>query len=176
MRFQPLTSPRAGAFCLAVAATLVLALAAPAAHAQWKWRDKSGRVTASDRPPPMEIPEKDILARPQPLPEARRVAVDAAASAASAATPMRPPAGERELEARRRAAEQEQAAKSKAEAERVAAQRADNCRRARSQLAVLESGQRVARLNDKGEREVLDDRGRAEEARQARELITADCR
>jgi hypothetical protein len=40
----------------------------------------------------------------------------------------------------------------------------------------MESGQRMARVNEKGEREVLDDRGRAEEMRQARSVIASDCR
>ena len=150
----------------------------PAAHAQWKWRDKSGQVNASDRPPPLDIPEKDILARPAP--EVRRSLADAAPSAASAASgaapAMRAPAGDPVLEARRRAAEQEQASKSKADEERLKTQRADNCRRARGHLAALEGGQRIARTNEKGEREVLDDRGRADEMRQARTVIASDCR
>jgi hypothetical protein len=162
-----------------VLCTLVLALALPAAHAQWKWRDKSGQINASDRPPPLEVPEKDILARPAP--EVRRVfpepAAASAASAASGAAPApRAPAGDPQLEARRRAAEQEQASKSKAEEERSKVQRAENCRRARGHLAALESGQRIARTNEKGEREVLDDRGRAEEMRQARSVMASDCR
>ncbi len=176
MRASSPEPSRPGALSLAVLAALVLALAAPLAHAQWKWRDKSGQVNASDRPPPLDVPEKDILARPAPVPEQRRVFPAAAASAASAAEPLRAPAGDRELEARRRAAEQEQAGKTKAEEERQAVQRAENCRRARSHLTAMESGQRIARVNEKGEREVLDDRGRADEMRQAREVIASDCR
>jgi hypothetical protein len=83
---------------------------------------------------------------------------------------------ERETESRKRQADQEQAAKARAEEEKVATQRAENCRRARGHLAALESGQRIARTNDKGEREILDDRGRADEMRQAREVITSDCK
>lgn len=169
MRHPTLTLPRAGALLLA---TLVFALAAPAAHAQWKWRDKSGQVNASDRPPPFDVPEKDILSRPTP--DARRTSP---APAASAAAPVKPAAPvDRELEARKRGAEQEQAAKAKAEEERLANQRAENCRRARSHLTALESGQRIARINDKGEREILDDRARADEMRQARAVVTSDCR
>jgi cell division protein FtsN len=168
-------SPR-GAFFVGLVAALVLTLAAPLAHAQWKWRDKSGQINASDRPPPLDIPEKDILSRPTPVPEFRRALPAAAASAASAAEPLRQPTGDRELEARRRAAEQEQLAKTKADEERLATQRAENCRRARGHMSALESGQRIARVNDKGEREVLDDRGRADEMRQAREVIASDCR
>jgi hypothetical protein len=176
MRATSSVASRRSAFSVGVLAALVLALAAPLAHAQWKWRDKSGQINASDRPPPLDIPDKDILARPAPVPEFRRVLPAAPASAASAADPVRQPAGDRELEARRRAAEQEQAGKAKADEERLAAQRAENCRRARSHLSAMESGQRIARVNDKGEREVLDDRGRADEMRQAREVIASDCR
>lgn len=83
---------------------------------------------------------------------------------------------DRELEARKRAAEQEQAARQKAEDARLAAARAENCRRARSHAAALESGQRIARFNAQGEQEVLDDAGRADELRRAREVIASDCR
>ncbi|MBK1615596.1 DUF4124 domain-containing protein [Rubrivivax gelatinosus] len=152
----------------AVAACLLAV--AGAVQAQWIWRDRNGQITASDLPPPREVADKDILQRPA---SARRAAPPpAAASAASA--PARP-AVEPELEQRRRAADQEQQSKAKAEQERVAQAKAENCRRARSHLAGLQSGQRIARLNDKGEREILDDKGRAEESRRAEEIIASDC-
>jgi hypothetical protein len=157
-------------------------LAPPDAEAQWVWRDAEGRVTASDRPPPASVPERDIINRPgQPAP-ARRVvtAVPAAepanATAATSAPAPRDAALEREVEARRRAAYPPPAARDRAESERLAAQRAENCSRARGHLAALDSGQRMARTNERGEREVLDDRGRAEEARRARAVIASDCR
>lgn len=151
----------------------VLVLMSSAAHAQWKWRDKNGQVTASDLPPPRDIPEKDVLQRPDP--NARRAAAPpAAASAASA--PAAKPAADAELDKRRKAAEQEQATKAKAEEERLAVQRRENCTRARSHLATLESGQRIARVNDKGEREFIDDKARGDEMRRAREAIASDCR
>jgi hypothetical protein len=164
-----------------LACLLALTLIAPLAQAQWMWKDKDGRVTASDRPPPRDIAEKDILQRP--VPEARRVA-QVAAPAASAAAPAGTPAAaaaqptalEREVAARKRAAEAEQATKAKADEERNAARRAENCRIARGQLATLESGVRVVRTNDKGEREVLEDAGRNEEMRRAREVIASECR
>jgi hypothetical protein len=151
---------------------LALALASNAAQAQWKWRDKNGQITASDLPPPRDIPEKDVIQRPDP--NARPAPPPA--PAASAAVGTAKPAPETELDRRRKAAEQEQAAKVKAEDERVAAQRRDNCTRARSHLATLDSGQRMVRVNEKGEREIIDDRGRADEARRAREVIASDCR
>jgi hypothetical protein len=76
-----------------------------------------------------------------------------------------------------KAAEQEEGAKAKAEEQRIAASGPKTAARARSHLPTLESGQRIARTNDKGEREVLDDKGRADEPRRAREVIAnSDCR
>ncbi len=161
----------------ALAAALLLTLPA-AADAQWRWRDKSGQINASDRPPPRDVPEKDILGRPNPV-DTRRVVPAAAAGEASAPTgtpAAAPTALEREVQARKKSAEDEKAARSRADEERNANLRAENCRGARSQLTALESGQRIARTNDKGEREVLDDKGRAEEMRRAREVIASECR
>ncbi len=155
----------------------LLALCVPA-HAQWKWRDKDGRITASDRPPPRDVPDKDIISRPQtwgrPAPAAAAASAASAPAPGTGAAPAVP--ADRELEARKKAAEQDKAAKAKADEERVAAQKADNCRRARTQQMALEGGQRMARINDKGEREAMDDAARAEELRRTREVIAADCR
>ena len=159
-----------------VTVLLICCLALPA-QAQWKWRDKDGRVTASDLPPPRDVLDKDIILRP---PEVRRAPArpDPTPAAASAPGLLAAPKGplDREVEARKLRAEQEQTAKAKADEDKLRAQRAENCRRARSHLAALDSGQRIARVNDKGEREVIDDRVRADEQRQAREVIGSDCR
>jgi hypothetical protein len=180
-----LPSHRAG---MVAAAVWIVAVAAASfsapAEAQWRWRDASGRVTASDRPPPKEIPEKDILSRPasaiQRRPFAAAEPASAAASGAAAASGVlaaSAPGGlQAEVEARRKRSEQEQAARTKAEEERLAAQRVENCRRARAHVAALESGQRMARVNERGEREVLDDRARADELRTARAVVASDCR
>jgi hypothetical protein len=81
-----------------------------------------------------------------------------------------------ELEARRKKLEQEQTDKQKAEEEKVAVARAENCRRARAHMATIESGIRLSRTNDKGEREILDDKQRAEEMARTRAIIASDCR
>jgi Domain of unknown function (DUF4124) len=169
-------------------ALCLLAVAAPV-QAQWKWRDAAGHVTASDRPPPREVPEKDILARPvvpggnstsprKPYAAAPEPAASAPVAAASAPAPGggRQSPLQAEVEAKRRAAEQEAQAKAKVEEERQAAARAENCKRARQQVATLESGMRVARVNAKGEREMLDDTSRAEEIKVARAVVAGDCR
>jgi Domain of unknown function (DUF4124) len=154
--------------------------AALPAQAQWAWRDANGRITASDRPPPREVADKDIVSRPKT--DKRRADAAPAAPAASApavtaaASEPGKTALDREVEARKSKAEQEQAAKKKAEETKLAGQRAENCQRARQQVAALDSGQRIARVSASGEREILDDNGRAAEARKAREIIASDCR
>ncbi len=166
----------------ALFAALAAALLALPVEAQWKWKDKSGHVQYSDLPPPLGTPEQDILGKPGS--QKSRVSViqttvaasgvPAAASAASAG--LTPRTVEPELEAKRKKAEADLAAKVKAEEVKVAAARADNCVRAKSQLATLDSGIRLARANEKGEREILDDKQRADESKRARDVIAADCK
>jgi cytoskeletal protein RodZ len=170
-------------------ALVVLAAALPA-HAQWAWRDANGRITASDRPPPQAVADKDIISRPKSdkrLPQNAALAASAPAAtpgvSASAPTPSPAAAAsaaptplEREVQARKTKAEQEQASKKAADDAKAAALRADNCQRARAQMATLDSGVRIARANAKGEREIMDDAGRAAEARKAKDVIASDCR
>lgn len=165
------------ASALLVGAALLLGSAQ--AHAQWKWKDKNGQVHVSDLPPPREIADKDVLQRPTATTRTVVVAPSAAASAApAAAAPVAAPktALDSEMEKRRKAAEAEKTAQSKADEEKLAGQRRENCARAKSHAAALESGLRMARTNEKGEREILDDKARADEMRRTREIISSDCR
>jgi len=164
----------------AVLAASLIASAQPAATTPpWKWKDGSGQLHVSDLPPPASIPEKDILVRPT---SSVRPRVFVPAAAASAPTPPAAvanagaPRVDAELEARRRQAAADEQAKVKANEEKNAAVRAENCGRARSHLAALNDGLRMARTNEKGEREVLDDKGRAEEMQRARSIIASDCK
>lgn len=170
MKTPPVPAARAGVLAL------VLALACGLAGAQsiWKWRDAAGRIQVSDRPPPAEVPERDILQRPGARPVAPagpEAAGDAAASAPAGVDPL--------LEARRQNARAEQAAADKArqdaEQARRERQRAEQCARARRQLAALEGGQRIGRMNDQGEREILDDAGRAQEIARYRAIADSAC-
>jgi len=160
------------------AALLGLTLALPAA-AQWKWRDAHGQTQYSDLPPPPGIADKDILQRPGGAAAARRAAAAAAAAPASAAStaPLAAArASDPELEAKRKQAEQEAAAKKKAEDDKVAAARAENCTRAKAQMRTLDSGIRIARVNEKGEREIIDDTVRAAETKRSQQVIASECK
>lgn len=160
-----------------VAAVALAAVQAPAL-AQYTWRDARGQLHASDQPPPREIPDKDIIRRPAARPSAAAPAA-AASGAASAAAPRSAAASapvDPELQQRRARAEQEAKAKAQAEEQRVASQRAENCQRARNHLATLDSGTRLVRVDARGERVVVDDAARANEAAEARRVIASECR
>jgi hypothetical protein len=164
-------------------ALLGLALSLPAV-AQWKWRDADGKVQYSDRPPPPGVAEKDVLQRPGSANKNIQVISTAPLGGGPASAPAEPasrPApraeskADAELEARRRKAESEAAAKAKAEEQKNAAIKNENCSQARNYLRTLEDGQRVSRTNEKGEREILDDKQRADEMRRARSVASSDC-
>lgn len=167
---------------LATCALLMLALATTPARAgvQWKWRDANGAIQYSDRPPPAGTPDSAILTRPAaPARQVRAVEPAAGASNAAAGTPpantSTPKTVDPELEARRKKSEDERAARQKTEDDKQAKVRADNCERARGYERSLKDGLRIARTNDKGEREILDDQARDEELQRTQETIQSNC-
>lgn len=167
---------------VALLALLAASVIAVPAAAQWKWRDKGGHVQYSDLPPPPGTSDSDILGRPSAsMRRSGPGTVPSTASPASAsvatASASAPRTGDPELEAKRKKAEAEIAAKNKAELERVAALKLDNCSRARAQMSTLKSGIRLATTNAKtGEREFMDDKQRADEARRVQDVIDNDCK
>lgn len=157
---------------------LACALALPlAASAQWQWIDNQGKKVFSDQPPTADVPEKNILRRPGGKAAAAAPATDAPRTDAAAAAPAPKTAGvDKELEEKTRKAEEAEKARRAAEEQKVAKAKADNCNRARQGKATMDSGMRVARMNDKGEREIMDDQARAAEQRRLQDVINADCK
>lgn len=155
------------------------ALVGTPAMAQWQWIDKSGSKVFSDRPPPSDIPEKSILKQPggvtrQAAP-AESAPSDGTAKAADA-TAKAPAGVDKELEEKKAQAEKAEAAKQKAEEAKVSKARTDNCQRARQGKAALDSGMRMAQMNAKGERIILDDAARAAESKRMDAVIASDCK
>lgn len=143
------------------------------AAAQWQWVDKSGHKVFSDQAPPPDVTPDRILKRPGM--RASAAAEAASAPAATAAEAPKPTGKDKELEARKKAADAASAAKKKDQEEQVAQARADNCTRAKAAKATFDSGVRIVRNNEKGEREVLDDDQRAAEVKRLETLIARDC-
>ena len=151
-----------------------------AAFAQWQWLDKDGRPVFSDRAPPPNIPEKSIVQRPGKtavVPQSDAAAGNQATAPAQAlASAPRVSGVDKALTEKKKKAEAAEAAKRKADEDRVAAAKADNCKRARLAKAGLDSGLRLAHSNAQGEREFLDDAARAVETKRIQSIIDADCK
>jgi Domain of unknown function (DUF4124) len=157
------------------------------ASAQWQWIDKDGRKVFSDRAPPADIQEKNILRRPggpKPMPVlTENAASDAdAAASAPAAVPALPVSAakgagqDKELEAKKKQAQEAEIAKRKAADEQVAKERAENCTRAKQAKATFDAGGRISQLNAKGENEVMDDATREREVKRIQTIIAKECK
>jgi hypothetical protein len=152
---------------------LALAATAPVlASAQWQWVDQDGRKVFSDRPPPPDVPDKNILKRSAG--STRGAVSDDPAIPASAAT-ARPAGKDAVLEARKKQGDDEDEAKRRAVTDKQARDRGQNCDRARKHLAVLKSGIRLKLPNSQGEIEFISDADRAAEIERVQGILSADC-
>jgi hypothetical protein len=166
---------------------LVTAGLCTAAVAQWLWIDKDGRKVFSDRAPPPDVIEKNIVKRPAgraqsaaaPAAVTEGTGTDAAQVAPVALVPAsapKPSGLDKELEAKKKQAADAEAAKRKADEERVAKAKIENCARAKQAKSTFDSGVRVAKTNASGEREIMDDAARATELKRIQSIIDVDCK
>jgi hypothetical protein len=156
--------------------------------AQWQWTDKDGRKVYSDRAPPSDVPEKNIMKRPGnrvAAPAATdsslntpKAAPDMAAASAAQASASAPKLSgvEKELLEKKKKAEEAEVAKRKAEEERIVKAKVENCARAKQAKSNFDSGVRIAQTNAKGEREIMDDAARNAEVKRIQSIIDADCK
>jgi len=153
---------------LAVVAGTWLA-AAPVAAQTYKWKDADGKIHYSDQPPPPEIKEPlSVKPRKPTAPSAPTVKGEPTAKAKTYT--------EQEAEFKKRqveTAEREAAEKKKAN---EAAERKQNCEQARSQLKGLQAGGRVAKNNDKGEREYMSDAQISQEIERLKKAEASWCK
>lgn len=167
-----------------VTALLALFVSLPAS-AQYQWLDANGRKVYSDQPPPANVPQKKILQQPG---HAAPVAATSSASSASKAPAANPPAAvkdvqetkdkpvDKDLEAKKKQADDAEAAKQKAEIETQAKVKAENCERAKNAKKTLDSGVRISQTNAKGERSYMDDAARMVENKRVQDIIQTDCK
>jgi hypothetical protein len=151
------------------------------ATAQWQWIDKDGRKVFSDRAPPSDVLDKNILKRPGGRIPTVIPATDVATEGLSGSEAQSPPVVkstglDKELEAKKKQALDAELAKRKADEERLVKARIENCARAKQAKVTLESGARIGRTNASGEREIMDDASRAQEIGRIQGIIASDCR
>jgi hypothetical protein len=140
------------------AATL---LAAFAAQAQiYQWQDENNKTVISDRPPLGKVKGE------------RQIEAEAPAAAGANGKTL----ADREMDFRKRQKEAREGAEEAEKERRVAAQKKEHCDEARRSLQMLESGERVAMRDSRGERYFLDDAQRAQEIVKLRQDVQANCR
>ena len=160
---------------------LLLALPSLGNAEIYKWRDKNGSIRYSDTPPPSNIKQEAIggkralkpaaqapvapVANEQPAPADKEAAKD---------SPPVPGSADEEAAAKRQSnAEAEK--NNKLEKEKQEAARAKNCKAAKSNLASYEQGGRVYKMNEKGEREYLDENDFKTGREKATQEINENC-
>jgi hypothetical protein len=136
--------------------------ATAAAAQQYKWVDQNGKTQYGDVPPP-GVQAQRLKAPPAGAPTP-------APAAKKGEKPLSPEAAYRK---RQEDAQKENEKNEKAEQE--AAARKENCARAQEQLRQLETGQRIARTDAKGERYFLDDAQVAQEMARTRQIVQQSC-
>ena len=128
-----------------------------------QWKDGAGRTVVSDQPPPGN---------------ARDIRCSGGGSFTPSVAPSAAPTGpkttaEKDMDFKKRQQESADKADKAAKEQTAAAERKENCERAQRQLALLESGQRVAMPDASGERRFLEDNERQAEIERTRRM-TAD--
>lgn len=159
---------------LSISLTSLLLIAAAPATAQWVWKDEANRTVISDQPPPTSVPLKNILKTPRGNSLAPRQTDSAAdAGAAPAKTDAKKDEGpktyaEKDMEFKKRQKEAAEASKKQEEEAAKTTAKQERCKALRSNQAGLESGIRIARTNEKGEREFMTDEQRQAEIQRNR--------
>ncbi len=153
----------------------------------YKWTDSEGKVHYSDQPPPgnagnvkdpTTLTPRKKTSRSGPAPQSDAAQSDAAKTKGTAkpAPAAAKTAQELDAEFKQRqveAAEKEAAQKKLAQ---EAESKKKNCAQAQANVARLQTGGRIARANDKGETEYLDDAQIAQELLRAREAQDSWCK
>jgi hypothetical protein len=149
---------------------MLLTLALPmSANAEiYKWKDANGVIRYSDVPPPSNIPHESLGSKNVVVPPA-------APSSAEPSAQKKSPAAGREGDAVKRQ-EDAEAAKNKERAKEAELKlKQQNCATAKASLQNYQQGGRIYKINEKGEREYLDDAALAQNLAQAKKDVDEYC-
>jgi len=143
---------------LLTAASVLFALAAQAQI--YQWQDENNRTVISDLPPSGKVRQQRKIETETP----------------TANAPTGKTMADREMEFRKRQKDSREAAEKAEKEQRMNVQRKEDCEASRRSLQVLESGERLALRDSKGERYFIDDAQRAQEIAKVREAIQVNCK
>ena len=144
-----------------IALALTLLLAATVVNAQiYQWKDENGKTVISDKPPIGKVSQQ------------RKIESEAPATT----TATSKTAADRELEFRKRQKEAKEGAEKSSKEQSAISDQKENCASARQHLQALESGERIAMRDEKGERYFMEDAPRQQEIVKTRKTIESSCK
>ena len=156
----------------AIAGSTVLACLMAAAQAQvYCWNTKDGKRQCGDTPPPGV--KATVLSAPAAPPAPAPAGAKDAASKDAKKGPLTP--AQQDQEFRKRQLEAQKASEKDEKARQDADAKKENCERARNALRMLESGQRIARVDKQGERYYIDEAQVEQESERARQAVQQSC-
>jgi len=151
-----------------LAIALAASFAAFSAHGEtYQWKDANGHTVISDMPPPATAKAKKMV---DGDPAAAPAAADKPAASGEKTT------AEKNLEFKKRQQDAKEKADKEAKEQQAANARRDNCERARSGLAAMDSGQPLSTFDDKGQRRVMGNSDRQQEAERLRRIMEDNCK
>jgi hypothetical protein len=152
-------------------AALAFALAAPAQAQMYRWVDSAGRVQYSDRPPAAGTKAEQVTKSNVSAVGSQSTSVSGSAKEGGAKTPA-----DLEADFRKRQVDRAEAEKKQQQAAAEQKQNKESCDAARRNLAALQSGQRMARYDAKGEISYMEDADRAREMARAQKQVQDYCK
>ncbi len=145
-----------------IAALVLVMVSSPLAWGQaYKWRDADGRIQYTDTPPPPGAKDVQQLRKPPSGPTSNSPSKSIA---------------EQDAAFRKRLIEKQETEAKQAKAAEEAKVRARNCEQAKGQVAALDAGGRMVKLNAQGERIALDDAERAQSRAEALKAVEDWCK
>ncbi len=134
---------------------------APSALAQvYQWTDENGKTVFSDKPPVGYVRQ---LKKIEPGTQVQNGQKQKSLA-------------DREMEFLKRQKESQESSDKARKEEASSVEKRENCDNARRQLQALESGERIALRDEKGERYYMDDAQREQETARARSFIDSSCK
>lgn len=160
-----------------LAVAILLAGCTSFALAQYIWLNEKGVKQYSDLPPPASVPDSKILKSPDRSPPANVVEKSAEPAETNEETAKKAPLtiAEKNIDFQKRRMEQAEKDKERAALEKTAADKKKNCERASDYQRTLDSGMRISRMDQAGERVYLSDEERAQEIRENKRALL-DCK
>ncbi len=155
---------------------MIFSIVPTLSHAEiYKWKDKDGSIRYTDIPPPANIKQEVIGAKKAAQPTGKAPLSPVANGKQEPPKAKAPSASTEDAAAKLRQRNAETDKKNKQEKEADAKRKEENCKAAKANFETYSQGGRVYKVNEKGEREYMDDKDLQDGKVQAQKEIDENC-